>query len=83
MTSKYLMILGLPLLVTITTPRETRRPTILLTLTEDQGAQVGYLGTPGFRTPMIIRTPWLRGGWRTDVLAKGHDLHASLRERSR
>jgi N-sulfoglucosamine sulfohydrolase len=30
---------------------ETRRPNILFILTEDQGAHLGFLGTPGLQTP--------------------------------
>jgi N-sulfoglucosamine sulfohydrolase len=51
MTSKYLIALGLTLLVVVSASGETRRPNILLILTEDQGAQMGYVGTPGLQTP--------------------------------
>lgn len=32
----------------------------------------------GLRTPLVIRVPWLKGGWRTDALASELDLTPTL-----
>lgn len=37
--------------LTAATPAAAARPNILFILTEDQGAHLGFLGTPGLRTP--------------------------------
>jgi len=46
-----LFCLSLTLLTALGTAAETRRPNLLFILTEDQGAHLSFLGTPGLQTP--------------------------------
>jgi len=51
MKSKTLIALGLAALGLFHAGAQTNRPNVLFILTEDQGAHLGFLGTPGVRTP--------------------------------
>ena len=51
MTAKCFIALGLALLAGVRAEAEARPPNILFILTEDQGAQMGFVGTPGLQTP--------------------------------
>lgn len=50
-TSNPFIALGLALLAGIRAVAEAGPPNILFILTEDQGAQMGFVGTPGLQTP--------------------------------
>ena len=51
MKSKTLTALGLAALGLFHAGAQTNRPNLLFILTEDQGAHLGFIGTPGVRTP--------------------------------
>ncbi len=53
MSPRVIFCLFLALLTALGTAAEARRPNLLFILTEDQGAHLGFLGTPGLQTPHL------------------------------